>query len=297
MKFLKRLIKLLFVALLVVVALAGVAFVRSRQQPDWYAHLRAFDPAEAAEAARQADQKLQSTWAWVSARQAAEARARQGDARPPLSPVPAPVFSVTFSERELNAFFEKWKGTLGWEQNYGTYISNPVIAIRDGRIILAGTVKDIDRVVSFHFRPALDKQGGRASVELVSVMAGKLPMPQAIFERYRQQLEQRIAVTLPEYQADAKMRPDGSVNDNAVMATAGQFLMSVLQRKAVEPVLLLEGNRAQPNQSRVVPVRMVDLAVKDDAVTLDVEMMTPAERQAWLQRLRGGGEAPRTPAE
>jgi hypothetical protein len=272
-----------------------VVFVRSRQQPDWYAHLRAFDPAAAAEAARHADQKMQSTWAWVSARQAAEARARQGDARPPLSPVPAPVFSVTFSEGELNAFFEKWKGTLGWEQNYGAYISNPVIAISDGRIILAGTVKEIDRVVSFHFRPTLDKQGGRLSVELESVMAGKLPMPQAMFERYRQQLVQRVAAGLPEYQADAKMRPDGSVNDNAEMAAVGQFLLAVLQHKTVEPVLLLEGNREQPGQSRVVPVRMVDLAVKEDAITLAVEMMTAPERQAWLQRLRGGNALGTTP--
>src|SRR3954470_8309667 len=109
MKVFKRLVKLVLVAGLVVVLLAVGVFVRSRQQPDWYAQLRSFDTSDAQEAARHVDDKLESTWAWVSARKAAEARARQGDARPPLSPVPSPVFSVTFSERELNAFFQKWK--------------------------------------------------------------------------------------------------------------------------------------------------------------------------------------------
>ena len=92
-----------------------------------------------------------------------------------------------------------------------------------------------------------------------------------------------------------EMRPDGSVNDNAEMAAVGQFLMAVLEHKTVEPVLLLEGNREQPGQSRVVPVRMVDLAVKDDAITLAVEMMTAPERQAWLQRLGAGNAAGTSP--
>jgi len=292
MKVMKRLAKLLLVAVVVVVLLGVVVFVRSRQQPDWYAQIRSYDMGEAAAAAaQQADEKFQSTWAWISARQAAEARARQGDTRPPLTPVPAPVFSVTFNERELNAAFEKWKGELGWEQTYAAYVSNPVIAIRDGRLILAGTVQQFDRVVSFHFRPALDKQAGRLSIELESVMAGRLPMPQAAFDRYRQQLVEKVAENLPEYRADAKIRPDGSVNENAQKAMIGQLLLAVLQRKTVEPVLLLEGNRPQPQQQRLVPVRMVDFVLKDDAITFSLEMMTAAERQAWLERLRGGGGA------
>jgi hypothetical protein len=290
MKFFKRLVKLSLVVLLLVVVLAAVGFVRSRQQPEWYAQIRAYDPGEAAAAAKRADDKFQSTWAWVSARQAAEARARQGDTRPPLTPVPAAVFSVTFTEQELNAAFEKWKGELKWEQTYAAYVSNPVIAIRDGKIILAGTVKDLGRVVSFHFRPGIDKQSGRLSVELESVMAGKLPVPQAAFDRYRQGLAQHVGAELPEARADAKMRPDGSVNDNAQKAMMGQLILAVLQRKTVEPVLLTTGNQPQPGQApRLVPVRLVDFAVKEETIMLAVEMMTLAEREAWLQRLRGGG--------
>jgi hypothetical protein len=294
MRFVKRLIKFAFVMLLLMVLVTAVVVVRSRQQPEWYAQVSAYDPAQAAEAARQVQQKLQSTWAWVSDREAADRRAAAGDTRPPLSPVPSPIFTVTFSEQELNAFFQKWKDEQGWEDLYSAYVSNPAIVLHDGRLILAGSVKEIDRVVSFHFRPTLDGKSSRLTLDLDSVMAGRLPMPQALFERYRQKVSGQVAEELPLHQEAARLRTDGSVNESAMNAAIGQLMLSVLNRTAVEPVLFLAGNQRPGGDARLLPVRLVDFRVEGSSVTLSVEMMTPDQRQAWMKRLQGpfGKDAP-----
>jgi hypothetical protein len=290
MKFLKRLFQLLLVAVLAVVLLAAVGFVRSRQQPEWYAHVRAFDPAQAAEAARRAQDKLASSQSWAAAGTAAELRARSGVKS--AASAPSPRHTLTFTEEELNAFFNKMALVEGWNAIYDPYLSNPALILNDGKLIVAGTVKELDRVVSFHFRPSIEKKNGRLRLELESVMAGRLPMPQALFDSYRQRLAQRVQQMLPQYKAAAALRGDGSVNEEAVRAATGQLLLSVINRRSAEPVLFLKGNGY-----RDVPVRVVDCAIDGSTVTLAVEMMTPAERQAWMQRLRGSGEAPPAPAE
>ena len=70
----------------------------------------------------------------------------------------------------MNASFNKWKATAGWNAGMGKYLQDLVLALEDGTIILAATVswKGMDAVVSLHFAPGwrgkncdLDSRGSR----------------------------------------------------------------------------------------------------------------------------------------
>jgi hypothetical protein len=289
MRFIKRLFKLVLLLALIVAVAAAVVFFRSRQRPDWYAHVGAVDPERAAEAARNAQNKLIATQQWAAGLEAAERRAAAGTAQVEPSTRPAESsrttgrgFTVEFSEEELNAIFQKWKAQQGWDAVYSRYLSNPAIVLHEGRVILAGTVTELDRVVSLHFNPSVDAQSGRLKLDLESVMAGRLPMPQGLFESYRQRLRAKVDQQLPPQQRAARVTPDGAVNREAMAAAMGQMLSAVLNRQTAEPVLFLQGNAG-----RNVPVKVTDVRVEGDTIGFTVEMMTAQERQAWIERLRG----------
>ncbi len=303
-KFLKRLAKIVLLVVVVGAIVGGVALWRSRQRPDWYAKLSLLDPKQQAEAARRAQNKLSATIDWAAGRQAAELRGEAGapggggggvgapatrptpppapGASSPPTSAPKPVLSVSFTEQELNAIFQKWSAEANWEATYGEYLQAPAIALRDGRLVLAGTVKvrEVDRVVSLHFRPHLDQQGDLL-LDLDQVLAGQMPMPQALFDGYRRRLRDKLAGALPRHRRAARVAPDGSVNEAALKAAMGQLLLDVLDRKPSDPVLFV-----QANGGRTVPVKLSGVDVEGDAVTLAVEMMTARERQAFVDRLR-----------
>jgi hypothetical protein len=52
-------------------------------------------------------------------------------------------------------------------------------------------------------------------------------------------------------------------------------------------VLLLAGNYVPGGDPKMLPVRLVGFKVDGESVTLSVEVMTAAQREAWIQRLRG----------
>ena len=76
---------------------------------------------------------------------------------------------------------------MRWKDHYSAYVDDPVLVLQDNRLILAGTVKEMDTVVSVHFEPVLDADG-KLRLNLVRVMGGKLPLPRAFWDGYRQKL-------------------------------------------------------------------------------------------------------------
>src|SRR5438105_3370163 len=105
-------------------------------------------------AAVRAENELKRTIDWAASQQAEE-RAALYAARSSLTtsatsaPATAPTpttrrsLTVTFTEQELNAAFEKWETAYDWRDAYGAYISDPRIVLHEGRLIVAGDVKDM----------------------------------------------------------------------------------------------------------------------------------------------------------
>jgi len=287
MKWLKRLLRI--VALVVVLAAvgAGVAWYLLRGRPSWYEVVKV-DPVAQQAAAVRAENELKRTIDWAASEQAEERAAiyaargapTGSSTTPASSPSTRRSLTVSFTEQELNAAFEKWGKAYGWDTAYGQYITDPRIVLHDGRLIFAGDVPSFGTVVSLHFQPAVDPQG-RLQFELVRVLGGRLPLPEAAFDKYREKLEQKVRSSLAELQRGADIKPDGSANDKAVAAALAKLLLRVLDRQPGEAVLFLPAN-----QGARVPVKLADVNMEGKSIGLTVQLMTPQERTELLQRIR-----------
>jgi hypothetical protein len=187
---------------------------------------------------------------------------------------------VSFTEQELNAAFEKWDTAYTWSDTYGERIRDPRIVLHDGRLIVAGILKDTGTLISLHFKPKVDP-AGRLKFELARVLGGRLPLPESTFDQHREQLEEKLRASLPNLQRGAQIKPDGSANDKAVAATFAKLVLRILERTPEEAVLFLPAN-----QGTRVPVKLSDVDIEGKSISLTVQLMTPQEREQLLERIR-----------
>lgn len=277
MKWFKRILLVIAILLVGVLVALGGSYYLMKGTPDWY-RPRHQTAQQRDDAARSAERKLADVQNWAADAQAAETRARSG--RPTTSPTSA---TVTFTEDELNAFFYKWAEFYHWQARYGQYLSDPVLVLQHNRLILAAQARDLDAVVSFHFEPSIDDQG-QLHLKLVRVLAGRLPMPDALWSSQKQRLERSIKAHLPQWRQDARIDPAGIANDDAVMAGMGKLILHLLNNQPSRPVIFLP----IIHNARVskVPVHLLDVAIEPHTLTLTVDKLNPAERTDYLQHLR-----------
>lgn len=275
MKWLKRLLLLVVFLGVFAVAAGAIGVWLARGTPGWYARPRG-TPQQLAAAAHRAEEQVQRTLSWAS-----------GQAHhSPDTTAPAPSsdnsLQISLSEDEVNGFFAKWDQTFGWSGHYSRYLSDPQIVIEDGRLILAGAVKDLGSVMSIEFAPRL--ANGKLYMPVQRVLAGRLPLPQAFWDGYRRRLEQSVLARLPEWQARTEVGPDGTANSDAVAAAMGEMLLNVLNDRPTDPVLFLPYSIQQNHRS--LPVKLTGVQVADKMLTLTVEPMNAVERQTLVERIR-----------
>jgi hypothetical protein len=290
MKWIKRLVGFT-IGLVVVLGLAALAMYHFgvRGTPDWWQRPQVSAEEQAA-AANRADRKIMETLSVVremdAASRARAAGADPNDRRPAATQGAAPL-TVTFTEGELNGFFNKWDRLYGWTQRYQDRISNPGIVIHEGRLVVAGDSKELGTVVSIHFDPTLDDKG-RLYLKLSKVLAGRLPIPQGFFDQYRTAGRERLAASLPAWQNRAQLRPDGSANGEAMTVAMGKLFLNVLANEPGEPVLFLP----LAERDRSLPVKLTDVTIKDKSLTLTVMPLNRAERADLLKRIKEPVEDP-----
>ncbi len=284
MKFFKRVLLLLSVLLGVAVVCCALGLWLFRAEPDWYKR-----PTFTAEQREAAAQRATNKLALIQ-NQAARARAQERMNRDGATTVPATnpagnAITVSFTDDELNAFFDKWVAWNDWKAGYERYISDPVIFLNDGRIILAARAKELNTVASLHFGPKIDSQG-RLHVGLDRVLGGNLPRPAAVLGDYRRRLAQSMRQRLPQWRAAAAMDRSGAPNSSAISATMAALLLHVLADEPAYPVLFL------PLVDRgAVAVKLSAVKVENRALTLTVEPLSAAERAALLERIKQGTSA------
>ncbi|CAN5598322.1 hypothetical protein BH09PLA1_BH09PLA1_32820 [soil metagenome] len=282
-KWLKRL--MLLVALVLVILLGGaiviVTMIRSR--PDFY-RPKQFSAAQRADAARSAEDKfiqIQNQAARTSAEESARRRrAATNSSTQPIVFNGEPV-TITFTEAELNAFFDKWSNFQNWKGGYENYIEEPVLILRDDRVILAAKMKDPSLVVSLHFEPSIDADG-RLNLELARILGGVMPLPEAMIGKYQEKLTSSIARRLPAWQQAAEIDSAGTANANAIAASAGKLLVHMLRHEPSEPVLFLPVF----GQKGSVPVKIQAVQITEGELTVTIQPMSREEQQSLLQRIR-----------
>lgn len=282
--------KRLLLAVVFLIVFAGVAALIGwrmfRGVPEWYApHKSTAQEREAAYA--RADRQFQRL-----VHDAQEAQHRQAllATQPDRSPAAdnQPI-QIALTEDELNSFLQKWDQSFGWSEQYRTYLSDPQIIIRDGRLILAADVKEMGTVVSIHFEPRLED--GKLIMPVAEVMAGRLPLPESFWGKYEERLAAQVARELPQWQAEAQFGGDGSANSDAVAAGMSQLLLDLLNNRPAEPVLFLPYDVRRIKSG--LPVRLTDIRITGHTLALTVNPLGAAQRQGALERIRafhfGGG--------
>ena len=285
MKWLKSLLRIVALLVVLVAVGAAAAWYLLRGRPGWYEG-GPVDPAVQQAAAVRAENELKRTIDWAASQQAQEraaisaSRGAPAPAAATTAPATRPSLTVSFTEQELNAAFEKWGRAYGWDTAYGEYVKDPRIVLHDGRLIFAGDVPSFGTIVSLHFAPAVDDEK-RLQFRLARVLAGRLPLPEAAFDDYRSKLAAKLRASLPQLQRGADIKPDGSANDKAVAAALAKLLLGVLDRRSEQAVLFLPAN-----QGSRVPVKVSDVSIDGKSIGLNVQLMTAQERTALLQRIR-----------
>lgn len=289
MKWFKRLAIFVVGLVLVLALVAGAAYVYGvRRTPDWLQRPIASD-AERTAAAGRLDRKILETLSLVGEMNAAESAGSRpsdpGDKRA-VATQPSRSLRVDFTEDELNASFQKWDRLYGWTERYKAYVQNPSVVLHEGRIVLAGNSNELGTVVSLHFDPKLTKNG-ELDLRLERVLAGRLPIPQGFFDKYRSSATSKLQAALPSLQRKAQIKPDGSANSEAMAAAMGKLFLHVLANEPAEPVIFLP-----VRQSTSVPVRLTDVTIDDKTKTLSltVKPLNAAERTSLLERIRTGAD-------
>ena len=283
---------------------AYVGWNRLNAAPDWYAAEPMSDADREAAAARAERRVYSDLQNQVARTRAAEVRADRADTSPaddadPRAPAPPARITASFTEDELNAFFAKWTEQNGWRAGLDRVVRSPVVRLRDGRLLLAATVAELnDTVVSLHFAPVDAPDAGPddqpAALQLARVMGGRLPLPTSVVTGQRKALIDAVTGNLPTLRQRAKIAPDGAANTEAVGVALADALVRLLSGEAVRPVVFLPVTH--PGGVDLLPARLTNLAIADQTLTVDARLLDADERAALLADVREGPPAPASAA-
>jgi hypothetical protein len=288
MKFLKG-----FIAVVVVLILGGIivlvgGWFMLRGTPEWYKPDTS-TPEQRQIAARNAEDMFTQMTNWAASARAQHLRAAALEngtttqAATAMAHEPSQPFQIQFTDQELNAFFDKWADFRGRREFFEQYVQDPRLVLRNNQLILAGTIKEMNMVVSMQFEPKINEQG-RIQMNLVRVLGGILPMPDALWANPRQRIVRMLQSKLPMYQNEATIGSDGSANSAAASIGMNKLLLAVLHRKTADPVLFVPYDVR--NLNRTLPVKITAVSIQNNTLTVTAEQMTSAERSALLTKLR-----------
>jgi hypothetical protein len=291
---LKRGLWLLAFAVVVGGGLSAVSYMMMRRTPDWYQ-----PDTRTADQRRKAAGKIENLLIllrnWGGEQHAAKIRAAHNASMPPvdshsqdqirelLAQKPDQAFVISFTDDELNAFFNKWAEPTARRGWFDQYVVDPRLVIRGNQLIVVGQPKAVDLVVSLVFEPKLDNDGN-LNLNLVHVLGGVLPLPGAMWATQRTVVEETLQSNLPRYQQTAAISPEGIANGDAATAAMNQLLLATMQYKPASAVIFVPIELQHLSQS--LPVKITALSLHDHTLEMTVEGMSAEERDSLLKHLK-----------
>jgi hypothetical protein len=276
----RSLLGVAFVMSLVALLLTG-GFVLLRGTPGFYRQ-SLLSPEQRADAAARAESKLSQMQNLAADTHGAEVRALKSATMPAMLPG---ARTFKFTADEMNALFNKWADLHGWKDLLDRVVDDPLIALEDGRVIFAGKVrlKNVETIVSIHFRPTITSDG-RFEVKLESILGGKLPLPKdEMVSPMRDRVEKQILQSLPFWQNGAAIAANGAANEDAMKAALGKLLLHTLADEPGESALFLP---LLSHGGETVPVKLMDISIVDNTLSLTVIPMNGPQRTALLEQIK-----------
>jgi hypothetical protein len=286
-KWRKRILWGIGVGLLGLVAAGGVMFYLSTHSPDWY-RAKKLSPQAVADLRKTAENKLSGMQSWVQG----SAQWPKVGTRPPVATdpevAPPTTKTITLTEDELNAMLGTWEEKL--LQRFGQYISDPALGLRDGHVVLAVTLKDAGRVLSVHVQPRLDDQG-MLILSIDELKAGRMTVPKMLWSSYTDKVAELLGPKVEESRTTARLEADGTGNEAAVASLMNRLLLRSLKDKSADPVLFLPPDPS--HLERGYPVKVADVKIENESLTLTLVTLTGDEQKHLLARIRAPfGEEP-----
>src|SRR5207249_2649706 len=149
---------------------------------------------------------------------------------------------------------DKWSTLYDWRARYDDYLEDPQVVLRDGNLILAARVKDLNAVASFIFRPRVDDRG-KLHLELVRVAGGRLLLPDLVWGKWRDRIVESLHRQMPQWRQVARIDAAGAANFPAMAVTLSRLLFATARQEPAEPILFLP----LVERGQAVPVRVVDV--------------------------------------
>ena len=277
MQILKPLLRI-FIAVLVLGAISlGVLFHLSKRTPSRY-NPTALSTQQIEEAATRVDtQKMPALLSYANRAHALASRSAQSRTTAPSQP----PLVVTFTQDEINSSFIKWSQRN--KDVIDRYVTQPYVVIENGQVIVMGTVPELSRVVSMYLEPKIDDKG-QLRCDASSVYLGSLPLPDALFNKYREKLEGALKARMPQWQRGAKIDGGGSANSDARAVLLSRLVIQMLKREP-GPALLFVPKKPE-DWSNTVPLRLTELAIEKGEVTITIQPIDAKERGALLEQIR-----------
>ena len=270
------------VTLVVLAAAAGVGAVlwrRANAVPDFYARapLTGEDRLEAIASVERKLGDFQGSFGQAVARQRSAAGEAAGEDEEVVPAEPEPA-TLAFTADELDTYFTKWLDDNGYREGFARHLADPRLAVHDGNLVVAGTMPAFrDAVVSLHLLPSVN-DAGRVRLELAGAYAGRLPLPAAAFDIFRDKSAAALRARLPVLKADAANDPDAGLNDAAVSLAVNAELLALIEDKRLDDLVLfprlLDFGR--------IPARVATMEVVGEELELGFLPLTPDERQSLI---------------
>jgi uncharacterized protein YpmS len=282
MKWLRRLLILIALALVGVIAFSLVGIYLYRGTPKWY-RPRIATTQQIKDAANRADQKLLDLFTWAASARAQQLRRINGISQPGDAPVGPKT--ISFDDAEINSFTTAWKspGKNAMEERISHYFTDGRVVLEDDSLILVGQSPAFGTLASAVFRPGIDAQG-KLHVDLDSLCAGLLPVPRsAVSDRLvhlRFLLQQQLSIEQPSIRIDSAQTANGA----ALAASWLRLLLSSLNDRPADPVLIIPFDMS--NLSRGFPAKVTAIKVVEGQITLTMQALEPGEADKLLEGLK-----------
>jgi hypothetical protein len=282
MKWLKRLLILMALALLAVIACSLVGIYLYRGTPKWY-RPRTATTQQIKDAANRADQKLLDLFTWAASARAQQLRRINGISKPDDAPIGPKT--VSFDEDEINSFATSWKspGKDALEEHISRYFTDGRVVFGDDSLILVGQSPALGTLASAEFTPSIDAEGN-LHVDLGSLRAGLLPIPRSALSDRLDRLQSLLKQQLSAQQRSIQIDSAQTANAAALASSWIRLLVCSLDDKPADPVLIIPFDMS--NLKHGFPVKLTAIKIGEGEITLTLQTLDLSDTAKMLESLK-----------
>ncbi len=256
-----------------VLTVSAVIAYRASQVPGWYAQARSGPRV----ASRHSVDKLNVMQNWAQA-----ARAGDVDSKPAAD---KRYTSVDFDADDINDIIAAWGGAAELKDKIEAHVKDIRVRLEDDRIIIAGESVEYGKIVSVIIRPGQGADG-YATLTLAGIRVGEMDMPLVSLDSQQKKLSGALA-TLGSRQRDRLAIDDrGAASLETVSLYYTTLVADLLSGRSPDAYTFVALYQHPRSDHNALATRVRDIKLKSGKLTVTLELLTPAQRTAFLDRLR-----------